>query len=213
MTAPQFPTPRSARTRSSSQASRSVCAYHPALRPGARRSTWDSARGHADLWRCDDRRLLPERPLRRDPREGDNRRLLHALQPLHARGHHPHGQRRADYVAHLRALAHLVRRQHLRRAWRDHPQRPLPRSRRTPMPTPRGPTIEDDVMIGGGCTILPGVRIGARSFIAAGAVVSCDIRRAAWWSASLAKSSRCPSTWICPTTGSSPSSRSTSGTR
>ena len=47
--------------------------------------------------------------------------------------------------------------------------------RRAPMPTPRGPTIEDDVMIGGGCTILPGVRIGAGSFIAAGAVVSCDI--------------------------------------
>jgi acetyltransferase-like isoleucine patch superfamily enzyme len=41
--------------------------------------------------------------------------------------------------------------------------------------TPRGATVEDDVMIGGGCTILPGVRIGARSFIAAGAVVTRDV--------------------------------------
>jgi acetyltransferase-like isoleucine patch superfamily enzyme len=47
--------------------------------------------------------------------------------------------------------------------------------RRDHPPTPRGATIEDDVMIGGGCTILPGVRIGARSFIAAGAVVAQDI--------------------------------------
>ncbi len=43
------------------------------------------------------------------------------------------------------------------------------------MTTPRGPTIEDDVVIGGGCTILPGVRIGKQSFIAAGAVVTCDV--------------------------------------
>lgn len=43
------------------------------------------------------------------------------------------------------------------------------------VPTPRGATIEDEVMIGGGCTILPGVRIGARSFIAAGALVTKDI--------------------------------------
>lgn len=42
-------------------------------------------------------------------------------------------------------------------------------------PTPRGATIEDDVMIGGGCTILPGVTIGARSFIAAGTLVTKDI--------------------------------------
>lgn len=47
--------------------------------------------------------------------------------------------------------------------------------RRDPMETPRGATIEDEVMIGGGCTILPGVRIGERSFIAAGAVVARDI--------------------------------------
>lgn len=43
------------------------------------------------------------------------------------------------------------------------------------MPTPRGAFVEDDVMIGGGCTILPGVRIGAGSFIAAGAVVNRDV--------------------------------------
>lgn len=40
---------------------------------------------------------------------------------------------------------------------------------------PRGAIIEDDVVIGGGCTILPGVRIGARSFIAAGTLVTKDI--------------------------------------
>ena len=48
-------------------------------------------------------------------------------------------------------------------------------ARRDPMPPPRGPTVEDDVMIGGGCTILPGVHIGERSFIAAGAVVNKDV--------------------------------------
>ena len=43
------------------------------------------------------------------------------------------------------------------------------------VPFPHGATIEDEVMIGGGATILPGVRIGCRSFIAAGAVVTRDI--------------------------------------
>lgn len=43
------------------------------------------------------------------------------------------------------------------------------------VPTARGATIEDDVMIGGGCTIMAGITIGARSFIAAGAVVTCDV--------------------------------------
>ena len=47
--------------------------------------------------------------------------------------------------------------------------------RREPMPTPRGATLKDDVMIGGGCTILPGVTIGERSFVAAGAVVNKDV--------------------------------------
>jgi len=47
--------------------------------------------------------------------------------------------------------------------------------RRATLATPRGPTIEDDVVIGGGCTILPGVRIGERSFVAAGALVHCDV--------------------------------------
>ena len=44
-----------------------------------------------------------------------------------------------------------------------------------PMPTPRGATIEDDVVIGGGATVLPGVTIGERSFVAAGAVVTKDV--------------------------------------
>ena len=43
------------------------------------------------------------------------------------------------------------------------------------MPTPQGATIEDDVMIGGGCTVMAGVKIGERSFIAAGAVVTKDV--------------------------------------
>ena len=47
--------------------------------------------------------------------------------------------------------------------------------RKDEMETPRGATVEDDVMIGGGCTILPGVTIGTRSFIAAGAVVTGDV--------------------------------------
>lgn len=42
-------------------------------------------------------------------------------------------------------------------------------------PTPRGATIEDDVMIGGGCTIMAGITIGRRSFVAAGAVVTRDV--------------------------------------
>ncbi|MCK5861656.1 MAG: N-acetyltransferase [Candidatus Hydrogenedentes bacterium] len=41
--------------------------------------------------------------------------------------------------------------------------------------TPRGPTIEDDVVIGGGCTIGPGIRIGRGSFIAAGTLVMKDV--------------------------------------
>ena len=39
----------------------------------------------------------------------------------------------------------------------------------------KGAYVEDDVMIGGGCVILPGVRIGERSFIASGAVVTKDV--------------------------------------
>ncbi len=39
----------------------------------------------------------------------------------------------------------------------------------------KGACVEDDVMIGGGALILPGVHIGARSFIAAGAVVTKDV--------------------------------------
>ena len=47
--------------------------------------------------------------------------------------------------------------------------------RRDPVPTPRGATIEDDVMIGGGVTVLPEVTVGERSFIAAGAVITKDV--------------------------------------
>jgi acetyltransferase-like isoleucine patch superfamily enzyme len=43
------------------------------------------------------------------------------------------------------------------------------------MANPVGATIEDDVMIGGAVTILPGITIGQRSFIAAGAVVTKDV--------------------------------------
>ena len=41
--------------------------------------------------------------------------------------------------------------------------------------TVQGATIEDNVMIGGGSTIMAGVRIGRRSFIAAGALVVKDV--------------------------------------
>ena len=40
---------------------------------------------------------------------------------------------------------------------------------------PEGPTLEDDVTIGGGVTICPGVRVGAGSFVAAGAIVTKDV--------------------------------------
>lgn len=40
---------------------------------------------------------------------------------------------------------------------------------------PEGCTVEDNVTIGGGVVLLPGVRIGAGSFIAAGAVVTKDV--------------------------------------
>ncbi len=40
---------------------------------------------------------------------------------------------------------------------------------------PEGPIFEDDVTIGGGVTILPGVKIGKGSFVAAGAIVTKDI--------------------------------------
>lgn len=39
----------------------------------------------------------------------------------------------------------------------------------------QGPIIEDDVTIGGNSTILPGVRIGKGSFVAAGAIVTKDV--------------------------------------
>ena len=39
----------------------------------------------------------------------------------------------------------------------------------------KGATIEDDVVIGGGVTIMPWITIGERSFVAGGAVVTKDI--------------------------------------
>lgn len=40
---------------------------------------------------------------------------------------------------------------------------------------PEGPSIEDDVTIGGGVVVMPGVRIGAGSFVAGGAIVTKDV--------------------------------------
>lgn len=40
---------------------------------------------------------------------------------------------------------------------------------------PSGPVIEDDVTLGAGCIICPGVRIGKGSMVAAGAIVTKDI--------------------------------------
>lgn len=48
--------------------------------------------------------------------------------------------------------------------------------RRDSLSTPRGAMVEDDVVIGGGATILPGITIGHGSFIAAGAVVTRDVK-------------------------------------
>jgi acetyltransferase-like isoleucine patch superfamily enzyme len=41
--------------------------------------------------------------------------------------------------------------------------------------TPEGPVIEDGVTLGAGVVVLPGVRIGHDSFVAAGAVVTRDV--------------------------------------
>ncbi len=40
---------------------------------------------------------------------------------------------------------------------------------------PEGPILEDGVTLGGGVVVLPGVRIGRGSFVAAGAVVTRDV--------------------------------------
>ncbi len=40
---------------------------------------------------------------------------------------------------------------------------------------PEGPIIEDGVTLGGGVVVVPGVRIGADSFVAAGAIVTKDV--------------------------------------
>jgi acetyltransferase-like isoleucine patch superfamily enzyme len=48
---------------------------------------------------------------------------------------------------------------------------------RTDTIEPRGPVIEDEVVIGGGCTIGAGVTIGAGSFVAAGSLIIRDVPR------------------------------------
>jgi acetyltransferase-like isoleucine patch superfamily enzyme len=40
---------------------------------------------------------------------------------------------------------------------------------------PQGPHLEDGVTLGAGSVVLPGVRVGAHSFVAAGAVVTKDV--------------------------------------
>ena len=40
---------------------------------------------------------------------------------------------------------------------------------------PEGPILEDNVTLGGGAVVCPGIRIGAGSFIAAGAIVTKDV--------------------------------------
>ena len=40
---------------------------------------------------------------------------------------------------------------------------------------PEGPIIEDHVSLGAGCLVLPGVRIGFNSMVAAGAIVTHDV--------------------------------------
>ena len=45
----------------------------------------------------------------------------------------------------------------------------------TGKPELKGPVIEDNAVIGANCTILPGIRIGAESVVAAGAVVTRDV--------------------------------------
>ncbi len=47
--------------------------------------------------------------------------------------------------------------------------------------TAQGIVIEDDAWIGAGAIILDGVRIGKGAVIAAGAVVTHDVPRPAWW--------------------------------
>ena len=47
--------------------------------------------------------------------------------------------------------------------------------RRTGEYVPEGPVIEDGVTLGGGSVLCPGVRVGAESFVAAGAVVTRDV--------------------------------------
>jgi acetyltransferase-like isoleucine patch superfamily enzyme len=49
---------------------------------------------------------------------------------------------------------------------------PYPVRRET---TLRGPTIADDATIGANATLLPGVQVGERAFVAAGAVVTGDV--------------------------------------
>ncbi len=103
-----------------------------------------------------------------------NGRLLHRHQQFDARRPDPPRHRRSHHVACLCAVADLVWRPGVRRAGDVFLNEKLPGRVDRP-PTPRGATIKDDVLIGGGCTILPGVTIGERSFVAAGTLVTKDI--------------------------------------
>ena len=56
------------------------------------------------------------------------------------------------------------------------PTHPLaPTARRAKLEAAKPITISDNVWIGGGATILPGVSIGENSFIGAGSVVTRDV--------------------------------------
>ena len=60
-----------------------------------------------------------------------------------------------------------------------------------------GATVEDDASIGGNATILPGVRIGARSLVGAGSVVTRDVAPDTVVAGSPAREKRKTSELVC----------------
>lgn len=58
-----------------------------------------------------------------------------------------------------------------------------------------GALIEDDVVIGGGCTILPGVTLGRGSFVAAGTVVTKSVPPLSFVKGVPGKAQPLPSNW------------------